>query len=318
MGTTGEEFLEDVAVSIDVPDFPAPGETGHFVWNESTQHLELVRVMPTARTPPPPHAGSSHLYWTGNGRIQRARLDGTQVTSLLIGEHGPSSYSQLALDVAAGTMYWTNHHGIHRAPLDGSHFETLVAGEDIDFFALAPHRKKMYWANHHGIWWANLDGSQVALFHPPDPLVPFTDPLAVVIDHASDTLYWADEADSLHRINLNGTAHTILFADTQDRFEAEVFALDTEKGKVYWIERHLYRANLDDGSHVERLVPNVGDSVGLVLDLDAGKMYWTVVVAASGFDEGLYRANLDGSDVEALVTGVELGGLVLVQGRRGE
>ena len=42
VGTTGEEFLKGVTVSIDVPDFPAPGETGHFVWNESTQHLELT------------------------------------------------------------------------------------------------------------------------------------------------------------------------------------------------------------------------------------------------------------------------------------
>ena len=93
VGTTGEEFVEDVTLSIEVPNFPAPGERGVFVWNESTQHLELVRVMPTARTPPPPQAGSSYLYWTGNGRIQRARLDGTQVTSLLIGEHGPDFYS---------------------------------------------------------------------------------------------------------------------------------------------------------------------------------------------------------------------------------
>ena len=48
VGTTGEEFLEDLSVSVDVPNFPAPGETGRFVWNESTQHLELAEVIPAA------------------------------------------------------------------------------------------------------------------------------------------------------------------------------------------------------------------------------------------------------------------------------
>ena len=45
VGSTGEEFLKGVTVSIDVPNFPAPGETGRFVWNESTQHLELREVV---------------------------------------------------------------------------------------------------------------------------------------------------------------------------------------------------------------------------------------------------------------------------------
>ena len=42
IGTTGEEFLGDVTAECTIADFPAPGETGRFVWNTSTQHLELV------------------------------------------------------------------------------------------------------------------------------------------------------------------------------------------------------------------------------------------------------------------------------------
>ena len=44
VGTTGEEFLRGVVVDIDVPDFPIPGRTSRFVWNQSTQHLELAEV----------------------------------------------------------------------------------------------------------------------------------------------------------------------------------------------------------------------------------------------------------------------------------
>ena len=50
VGTTGEEFLRGVTAAIEVPDFPRPGETGRFVWNQSTQHLELQEVYPAVPT----------------------------------------------------------------------------------------------------------------------------------------------------------------------------------------------------------------------------------------------------------------------------
>ena len=52
VGSTGEEFLSGVTVTVDVSDFPAPGETGRFVWNESTQHLELSEVREGSQTSP--------------------------------------------------------------------------------------------------------------------------------------------------------------------------------------------------------------------------------------------------------------------------
>lgn len=42
--TTGEEFLRGAHGTCEIPDFPAPGDIGHFAWNQSTQHLELVDV----------------------------------------------------------------------------------------------------------------------------------------------------------------------------------------------------------------------------------------------------------------------------------
>ncbi len=54
VGTTDEEFLRGVEVECRVPDFPAPGENGRFVWNESTQHLELAEAGRHVRLPDPP------------------------------------------------------------------------------------------------------------------------------------------------------------------------------------------------------------------------------------------------------------------------
>lgn len=47
--TTGEEFLRGASGTCEIPDFPAPGETARFKWNQSTQHLELDAVIPPAR-----------------------------------------------------------------------------------------------------------------------------------------------------------------------------------------------------------------------------------------------------------------------------
>ncbi len=46
--TLGEEFVEGARANVSVPDFPVPGETAHFVWNEGTQHLEVDYLSATA------------------------------------------------------------------------------------------------------------------------------------------------------------------------------------------------------------------------------------------------------------------------------
>lgn len=46
--TTGEEFLLGASGECTIPDFPAPGETSRFAWNQSTQHLEMTAVQTRA------------------------------------------------------------------------------------------------------------------------------------------------------------------------------------------------------------------------------------------------------------------------------
>ena len=78
IGTTGEEFLEDVSAECTVPDFPAPGETGRFVWNESTQHLELAEVS-SQGTPPTDQVSRFDGTWVLTTHPERnCPLDGEQ------------------------------------------------------------------------------------------------------------------------------------------------------------------------------------------------------------------------------------------------
>ena len=47
--TLGTEFLTGVSIQVSVPDFPTPGETTTFQWNQATQHLEAVSREPACR-----------------------------------------------------------------------------------------------------------------------------------------------------------------------------------------------------------------------------------------------------------------------------
>ena len=44
VATTGEKFLRGASAQVWIDEFPAPGERTRFVWNQSTQHLELAEV----------------------------------------------------------------------------------------------------------------------------------------------------------------------------------------------------------------------------------------------------------------------------------
>ncbi len=48
--TTGKPFLEGASARVSVPDFPAPGKTTLFEWNQATQHLEMVSVRASDRS----------------------------------------------------------------------------------------------------------------------------------------------------------------------------------------------------------------------------------------------------------------------------
>ena len=78
VGTTGEEFLHGVAVDIDVPDFPTPGQTSRFVWNQSTQHLELAEVYPGEEEPiPPPVSTTAVSRFNGKWLFSSSRFNMT-------------------------------------------------------------------------------------------------------------------------------------------------------------------------------------------------------------------------------------------------
>jgi hypothetical protein len=154
---------------------------------------------------------------------------------------------------------------------------------------------------------ANPDGSDLQTLVSEGRKLP--DGLAV--DVAAGHLYWTNMGNpkandgSIFRSDLDGRNMTTIIAPG-DTFTAKQLQIDKPNGKLYWCDREgmrVMRANLD-GSKIETLVDtSQGDlrpgadpikwCVGIAVDADAGKLYWTQKGGDNAGEGRILRANID-------------------------
>ena len=264
-----------------------------------------------------PSANAQRMYWpdVSTGKIQRANLDGSNVEDIVTGLNAPVG---VALDVPGGKIYWpvgTSSGKIQRANLDGSNVEDLVTGLDGPFgITLDVVGGKMYWPvpassaklQSGKIQRANLDGSNVE-----DLVTGLGEPLDIALDLAGGKMYWVaarpglEEFGKIQRADLDGSNVEDLLTDLGVTIG---IALDVPGGKMYWTAGGgIHRANLDGSGVVEDLVEGLLRPWDVALDVGGGKMYWPDTNT-----DKIQRADLDGSNVEDLVTGVTgLAGITL-------
>ena len=231
------------------------------------------------------------IYWTDFNAavVRRANLNGSKVEDLFTGGNSEG----IALDVSSGKMYWTNpsRDKVHRANLNGSNVEDLVTGVQPRKLALDGGDGKLYWADaNSGIKRMNLDGSQV------QDVVTGVYANFLALDAVGGKMYWTSwSRGKVQRANLDGSNVEDLVTGLGN---SQGLALDVSGGKMYWVDGtntgKIQRANLD-GSNVEDLVTGLASPYGLALDVSAGKIYWTYWV-----ENNIHRANLNGTGVEAL------------------
>ncbi|MDE0325337.1 MAG: SMP-30/gluconolactonase/LRE family protein [Candidatus Poribacteria bacterium] len=258
------------------------------------------------------------IYWTNrSGRIRRIRSDSSDIENLFTDVCSPIG---IALDISGGQMYWTSGCKIQRAHWDGSNVEELVPSSKgiKEGIALDVDGSKMYWtvwnAPTNKIQRANLDGSEIE-----DIITGLQSPRGITLDVPNGKMYWADlGAGKIQRANLNGSEVEDIITGL---LGPNGIALDLDGSKIYWADEFsgkIQCANLD-GSNLKTLFVRYGkligtainiplgilglkiyyanSPIGIALDISGGKIYWTIPHKYK-----VQRANLDGSNVEDVVT----------------
>ena len=153
---------------------------------------------------------------------------------------------------------------------------------------------------------ANADGTDLRTLvsegrHLPD---------GVVVDVNSRQLYWTNMGNpsqndgSIMRADLDGGNVTTVIPEGVT-FTPKQLQLDKQNGKLYWSDREgmrVMRANLD-GSNFETLIETGhGESdrrdarnwcVGIALDMEAGKLYWTQKGPDNAGVGRIFRSNVE-------------------------
>ena len=135
-------------------------------------------------------------------------------------------------------------------------------------------------------------------------------PDGVVVDVAADHIYWTNMGNpsandgSIERSDLDGGNITIIIPPG-GTFTPKQLQLDKKNGKLYWCDREgmrVMRSNLD-GSNIETLVQTgYGEAdrrdarrwcVGIALDVEGGRLYWTQKGNDNAGEGRIFRANLE-------------------------
>src|SRR5882672_1586044 len=154
---------------------------------------------------------------------------------------------------------------------------------------------------------ANPDGSDVRVIVSEGRRLPD----GIVVDSAAGHLYWTNMGNptandgSIERAEFDGK-NVIHIVSPGGTFTPKQLQLDEKNRKLYWCDREgmrIMRANLD-GSNIETLIDtSEGDSrpgkdikkwcVGIALDVEVGKLYWTQKGSDNAGQGRIFRANLE-------------------------
>jgi hypothetical protein len=184
------------------------------------------------------------------------------------------------------------HSKPHRNVSEEVRSMNAIASMPIDAEAKNAHTSaRLFFLNLSGgrVLSANPDGSDLKTIIDEGRKLPD----GLVLDVAAGHIYWTNMGDpkrndgSIMRSDLNGK-NMITIVPSGGTFTPKQLQLEKRSGKLYWSDREgmrVMRANLD-GSEIETLVDtSLGDSrpgsdptkwcVGIAVDTDGGKFYWT-------------------------------------------
>jgi hypothetical protein len=268
---------------------------------------------PAARASESYIRGNDQIYWLdADDGLFTAQLDGSDPFNLVPTGTDDGTLFDEPQDVATDGLhvYWTNagDNTIGEANLDGSDPQILpVAADTIDLpEGLTVDHQDIYWINGNGtIGEANLDGSGAQTL----PLAVGSTDGAVGVTIGGEAfagqpgqriLYWTNSGnDTIEEGLLDGTVSATLvdYACAGDAFPDAVAATDQ---RIYWTcvgqddsPGFIMEATLN-GADVQQLPISSGLNFPTGIEANDQHLYW------SDLDDGIYDANLDGTDAQLI------------------
>jgi hypothetical protein len=177
-----------------------------------------------------------------------------------------------------------------------------------DTKAPANKKERVYFIDASGgrLLSVNPDGSDLKVLVTDRHRIPD----GIVVDVERGHIYWTEmgvpskEDGSIERADIDGSNHLTIVPNGRT-FTPKQLQFDKHYGRLYWCDREgmrVMRSNVD-GSNLETLI-QTGDGeadradltrwcVGIAIDVQGGKLYWT----QKGFDNAgvgrIFRAGLD-------------------------
>jgi sugar lactone lactonase YvrE len=206
-----------------------------------------------------------------DGKIWRANLDGSDA-EVIVPLGVTTTPKQLTLDVEGGKVYWCDRG-------------------DVGDQQVNPKVMR-----------ANLDGSEIEILISDD----LKSPVGIALDTDNGKMYFTDRfANNIKRANLDGSDVEIVVKDTDYPVD---LVIDYATRLIYWTAREaggVLRAEMDqnniDGKTLKPLVTGLSNPIGVTLDRENKKMFYTEVIISPPSGH-IWRSELDGSNASKIAT----------------
>ena len=248
---------------------------------------------------------NNKIWWVdlNNKQINSSDLDGSNSTTHLF-LSGTCFPSDISLDLNAGYAYFGNcsWDQVLKWNINSSNDETVISGAPWpSAIEVDAAQNTFFWADTslNKIQRAGLDGTNVQ-----DVVTSGASNVrSLTLDTTAQKLFFAEYSTaSIKKSSYDGSNIETILGDEPSANGS--LAVDSEHSHLYfWDAKHASIARMSaSGTNVEQIV-SIGTSqtVRLTLDLESAtqKIYWTTATSGK-----VQRANLDGSNVEDLVTGL--------------
>ncbi len=205
-----------------------------------------------------------------------------------------------------GQIYFTNEfgssQGVNKMDINGSNATQLIStGTRTRGIALDVPNNHMYYTNWSlgNVVRANLDGTgQTTL------ITGLSSVQSIQLDLTGSKMYLTQQGVGLRSANLDGTGLTTILASGGD---AEGLALDIANSHIYYVQQDIREVRRVDfaGTNDTLLFTDTQRVNGIAIDSASGKMFWSRAEQSASGTGVIRKANLDGSSVQTIVTGLD-------------